>query len=567
MPTIMTGSALNLTVPQLDTIIGKLKNKLEKNEDIQRNPTLSSKINNLIYDYTKAKTKIIRYYNKTLKKYPQLVKGKLNTLTLVKIARMEGKEGKAINLENKREKWAYNVADFMKDTKGLAVGLAVTSGVLGVANAIAMTQGTNIAALIGQGLTKAFGLESTTVSILGKQFASVGIANASAFASASLITAGVAIAALAIFVPKIARMVKRIKHNKTVAREFSNEALLSTMDDELDLSKHTDVEKITNLLKSNPDLREYLSKETNLLGYSTLEQSRIKRALFDINKAEKDEIEQNQQAIGATREIEEVKKKYIKALKETPNKSKEEVEQEYYNLQSKTEEAIIKLQDRKKRLDIKIEQDKEPLKAMQEERAKAIAERDKAEQALKAERDDPQSAFNIAVNASNQNILNNYGVNLQSIKIPKSTDYNTLEIMAKTYLESTQGLKGKNLRSKLAAFNKSYGDHLDLYNSDIKKAYDKACEIEQKKDKEYDDAEKAMHEAKLERDGDGTTEHRSIEGQINDLTLKLEAKRAAGVAKYELIEELEAKLAKLGISARDIAEIKYQTLNSNQKGA
>lgn len=264
MASLMTGNANTMTIPQIKKTITLLNEKL-KDDRIKGNDTLTAKINNLIYDYTKAQNKILRYYEKTKSRHPELVAGKKNTLTLVQIYRNQGKEGKANKFAQKEQKWAYNVADFMKDTKGYAVGIAATAGVLGVANLIT----TKIAQkgaleLLGAALGKAFMASPVTT---------------------SLIAAGVAIGGLCIVVPKIARSVQRIKANKTRAREINNEVLEAASEGELDMSTQT-VDEIKEVLKSNRDLKERIENGTfdwASAGFTPLERSKIMRAFTQLN--------------------------------------------------------------------------------------------------------------------------------------------------------------------------------------------------------------------------------------------------------------------------------------------
>ncbi len=223
---LMTGNAATMTIPQLDKAIDVLKKKLA-DKDIQKNSTLVNKVNNLLYDYTKAKNKILRYYEKTLRKNPELVRGKKNTLTLIQVMRNGGKfkNWMADRKEGKHEKWAYNFADFAKDInlKGLGIGVGVTLGAIGA--------------------MKAAGMQPFLTAL-------------SQFLTANpLISAGIAITSIAVIVPKIAKTIQKVKNNKTAARELNSQILQETAKKDFD-AKADSIEQIKDALKENPDMLE-----------------------------------------------------------------------------------------------------------------------------------------------------------------------------------------------------------------------------------------------------------------------------------------------------------------------
>lgn len=277
MPTanLMTGNANTMTIPQLDKIIEKLQIKLKEN-DVKNNDTLRSKVESLLYDYTKAKNKILRYYEKTKSKHPELVVGKKNTLTMVQILKNKGKFNKADNVSQKEQKWAYNVTDFLKDTKGYAIGIAATAGALGVANAISM-------GVANKGIMQ----------VIGK---AIGTAFWTSALSSSLITAGLAIGAACYLVPKIARSVQKIKNNKTQAREMNNEILNVSAEDNLDVSKSID--EIVEILNSNKNLNDMLNDPTQFTeitnNMTPAEVAKLKNAMAShkakLNKEERENL-------------------------------------------------------------------------------------------------------------------------------------------------------------------------------------------------------------------------------------------------------------------------------------
>ena len=263
---LMTGNAFTMTIPQLDKTIKTLKEKLNE-QGVKGNETLTTKVNNLIYDYTKAKNKILRYYEKTKYKHPELVVGKKNTLRVIDIERNKGNFKKAEKLANKEQKASYNVVDLMKDSKGLAIGLASSAVALGVANGISMAVAQKgIMTVLGEAIKNAFMTQPLT---------------------ATLITAGLAIGGTALIVPKVSRSIQKIKRNKTMSREITNDSLNASVDmSNIDFEK-ADLTTIKETIKNNPALKDNLQVIMQNGNYSPLQQAILKQAQAEIALDEK----------------------------------------------------------------------------------------------------------------------------------------------------------------------------------------------------------------------------------------------------------------------------------------
>lgn len=256
----LTGSAYNMTVPKLTEAIANLKSRL-KEKDVKNNPTLTDKIERYIRDFTTAKSEILKIVELAKQKAPNMLAGKANTLTLIQIYRKLGFEKDTLKkLEDKGQPWAYNIADFAKDTKGLAIGVACTSVALGVANAIATSvAGKGIMALIAQGIGSAF---------------------ASAPLTSALIAGGLVIGAGLLIIPKIAKLVKKIKNNAAVSREIRNEFLENNNANDLDLSTHN-ADQIKEILKGDDTLRrEIINGKFDFEGYSEKEKNTLIKAAY-----------------------------------------------------------------------------------------------------------------------------------------------------------------------------------------------------------------------------------------------------------------------------------------------
>lgn len=306
MASLMTGSAHTMTIPQIDNVLKKLQARL-KEKEVAANPTLKTKVENLIFDYTKAKNKILRYYEKTKSRHPELVTGKIKTLTLVEIARLQGKEGKANRLSQKQEKWAYNAIDFARDTKGAIINIAGTCGVLGAANILTnkfLSKG--LVDLVAQGLHLAWSINPSTTLLMGTA-AAIGVGF--------------------LVIPKVARLIHKIKMNKTAAREMNNEILGEAMENDIDL-KNQSLQEIAQRLKDDPELlRKFNDGEFDFDGYTPEERSKLKSAMAIANENNAKERRENYTAGGKAEYRRVNHEKFVQDFEAAYNKKPRNVEE------------------------------------------------------------------------------------------------------------------------------------------------------------------------------------------------------------------------------------------------
>lgn len=250
----------NLNVKQLDNAIAILDKKMAESK---KDDFMIRKLQQMKNEYVKVENKILRYYDKARRKYPNMVEGKKNTLTLLKVLELQNKKTKPYNLDKgnkvKEAKWNYNFFDAVEDTKGLIVGTGATIVGIGVADLIAkgVTKDKGIFPLIFEGLKAAFDFDAFGMSMLTIGGAAIG-------------------AALAI--PKIRNKAHQIKNNIAHSREASNEVFKKLSEDEVydeeklkstafDKSKKGMIDELIN----NPDLLKSLQdklKKKDLDGLS-----------------------------------------------------------------------------------------------------------------------------------------------------------------------------------------------------------------------------------------------------------------------------------------------------------
>lgn len=155
---IATKKENHLTIPQLDKAIEVIKSNLydgSGNVKSEVDEATATRFENLILRYTKAKNKIHRYYDKTMQKHPEVVRGKLKLLTVIDTMKDPSKAAK-YNVNNIDK----DHASFVADHKGLIVGTFGTAGAILGANAVthmisgAIMGGEGIG--LGTALSKAF---------------------------------------------------------------------------------------------------------------------------------------------------------------------------------------------------------------------------------------------------------------------------------------------------------------------------------------------------------------------------------------------------------------------------
>ena len=130
----------HLTIPQLDSSIEIIKKHLyDESGNIKEgiDAGTASRMENLLLRYTTAKNKINKYYNATMKKHPNIVRGKLKLLTVIDTMKWKDDEQKQAAQKTNATNQDKSMSSFIEDHKGLIVGVSGTAMAIIAADALA----------------------------------------------------------------------------------------------------------------------------------------------------------------------------------------------------------------------------------------------------------------------------------------------------------------------------------------------------------------------------------------------------------------------------------------------
>lgn len=196
-------------IPKLKSCIGLVEKKLQ---DPNISEQTKGKLETMLFRYNKAQNLILQYYNKAKTICPATVIGQRNTLTVMNIV---GRDN--FSRDNAKAMPGYNLADLLGDSKGLAVGICATAGVLTVANMIsAGVGGKSMGTYVIKGLVELF---KKAGSPYLKAIMGAGMA----------ITA---VAGVALLVPKVQKFGQKIQRNKLAVQQVNNETMEEASKDE-----------------------------------------------------------------------------------------------------------------------------------------------------------------------------------------------------------------------------------------------------------------------------------------------------------------------------------------------
>lgn len=133
-----------LTIPQLDNAINVTKAKLSSLGD-ENDPRIQEKLKIMLEKFQKAKAKINRYYEKTVKKNPSIVI-KRNQLRVIDTLKNPAAEARK-NVKNPSN--AYNALDAIEDKRGFLIAGVATAGTLGVLSTAEITLSAEVAKTLG----------------------------------------------------------------------------------------------------------------------------------------------------------------------------------------------------------------------------------------------------------------------------------------------------------------------------------------------------------------------------------------------------------------------------------
>lgn len=130
----------HLTIPQLDSSIEIIKRHLyDESGNIREgiDAGTASRMENLLLRYTTAKNKINKYYNATMKKHPNVVRGRLKLLTVIDTMKWKDDAQKKTAQNTSATNQDKSLSSFIEDHKGLIVGASGTAMAIIAADALA----------------------------------------------------------------------------------------------------------------------------------------------------------------------------------------------------------------------------------------------------------------------------------------------------------------------------------------------------------------------------------------------------------------------------------------------
>lgn len=264
---IATKKENHLTIPQLDRAIEVIKSNLydgNGNVKSEVDEATATRFENLILRYTKAKNKIHRYYDKTMQKHPESVRGKLKLLTVIETMKAP-KKAEKYNVNNLDRDFVSGVADH----KGLIVGTFGTAGAILGANAVthmvsgAIMGGEGVG--LGTALSKAF-------SFMAKKGALPWVIPAAA------------LGAVAIYAGKINPQIRKARQRKLQREELKTKlnaeelkaedpTLKNVSFDKNNQIKLNLTEEEINRFVENPNLLQELENKMHTQGASPIEKA------------------------------------------------------------------------------------------------------------------------------------------------------------------------------------------------------------------------------------------------------------------------------------------------------